>query len=241
MCFAYSTAAMISQRVGFEVSPLDIATTFYLTDARQLADSPNRAVKRQVIADKQLIPRLIQIQTSHDISADGNARNHPFIDKLEGGEEDAAALLANLQPLCPEEDLPSYDGFDKHMSFLDRMKRFAVHASPKISFRALAGSPAAARKSSAADYVNAKWVEYVRSKCRRVASPVALLPIVFRTAEDQEAFKGNGNSSIDVRQILKVIDYALDRGRHPVIKSHYYTLQNRSPSDTDRFAGITQA
>ena len=31
ICFAYATAGMISRRVGFEVSPLDVATTFFFS------------------------------------------------------------------------------------------------------------------------------------------------------------------------------------------------------------------
>lgn len=236
MCFAYSTAAMISQRVGFEVSPLDIATTFYLSDATRLAENRNRTVQRQVKTDKQLIPRLIHAQNSHDISADGNARNHPFIDKLEGGEEDAAAMLANLKPLCPEKDLPSYDGFDKQISLLDQMKRFASHASPRMNFRSLVGSPASVRKSVAADYVNAKWMEYVNSRCKRIPSPVPLLPIVYRTAEDQEDLEGKRSSGINSSKVLRIIDYALDKKRYPVIAYSYYTIQDRALNDTDRFA-----
>ncbi len=236
MCFAYSTAAMISQRVGFEVSPLDIATTFYLSDARRLAASADRSVRRLVNADKQLIPRLIHAQNAHDISTDGNARNHSYIDKLEGGEEDAAAMLANLKPLCPEKDLPSYDGFDKQISLLDQMKRFAAHASPRMTFRSLVGSPASVRKSVAADYVNAKWMEYVNSRCKRIPSPVPLLPIVFRTAEDQEDFEVKKDSRVNSSKVLKIIDYALDRKRYPVIAYSYYTIQDRALNDTDRFA-----
>ena len=106
MCFAYSTAAMISQRVGFAVSPLDIATTFYLTDARRLAESPESGCEAASQRRQEVDPEvLILTQSAHDTSEDGTSGNHPFIDKLEGGEEDAAALLANLQPLCPERRL----------------------------------------------------------------------------------------------------------------------------------------
>ncbi|WP_204270418.1 hypothetical protein, partial [Klebsiella aerogenes] len=41
----------------------------------------------------------------------GNRRREPYFDKLEGGEEDAAALLYNLDGLCTERDLPSHEGY----------------------------------------------------------------------------------------------------------------------------------
>ena len=41
ICFAYATADMISQRLGTEISALDVATKYYFVDPSRLAHSTN--------------------------------------------------------------------------------------------------------------------------------------------------------------------------------------------------------
>ena len=122
------------------------------------------------------------------------------------------------------------------MAYLDRMRRFAVHASPKMSFRFLPVKPGFGTQDERCGLRERKMDRVCPLESKRFSTPVPLLPIVFRTAEDQEALEGKSGASIDSRQILRIIDYALDKGRHPVIGYSYYALQSRAPSDTDRFA-----
>ncbi len=79
------------------------------SDLLRSSDVP---VRRFMHKRSELVQQAASNQIGIDVSRDENPRQRPFIDKLEGGEEDTAALMANLKGLCPNSDLPSHNGFD---------------------------------------------------------------------------------------------------------------------------------
>ncbi len=232
ICFAYATAAMISHRVGFEVSPLDVATTFFFASPLELRSSRWPEVSGYIKAHPKRMQSLIWDQNQADISPDENPAKRPYADRLEGGEEDSAALMANLKGLCRNADLPSHDGFEQYRRLLFKM-RWAGLRQPNLCYRAMAGAPQKVR-DSIADNFNARWLAFTDSKCRRVASPVPLLPISYRFAQDQEEFLSMEVTPDLKRKQKKIIDianYALDHGRRPVVGYSYYVLQPRAVDD----------
>lgn len=237
ICFAFATAAMISQRVGFAVSPLDIATTFFFSSPYDLRASRWKPVADYVRTHPNRMQTLVWDQNQVDVSPDENPGGRPYADRLEGGEEDSAALLANLKGLCRNADLPSHNGFEPFWTLTVRM-RIAGLRQPNQCHRALAKAPRKVRDGIADNY-NARWLAFVEEKCRRTPSPVPLLPASYRFAQDQEEFL-----SLDVTpelrkkqaRILDMVNYALDNNRHPVVGYSYYILQPRAVDDPDRFA-----
>ena len=242
ICFAYAASAMISKRVGFEVSPLDIATTFFFGSPYELRSSKWKQVSDFIRTHPGRMQTLVWDQNQVDISPDENPGGRPYVDRLEGGEEDSAALLANLKDLCPNADLPSHEGFEQFRTQKSRM-RFASLRKPNLCYRALAGSPRKVRDDIADNY-NARWLKLVENRCRRVASPVPLLPVSYRFAQDQEEFLSMEiTPSLRKKQakILDMANYALDNNRHPVVGYSYYILQPRASDDPDRFADHSSA
>lgn len=240
ICFAYATAGMISRRVGFEVSPLDVATTFFLSSPYDLRSS-RKEVSSYLKTNPRLMQTLVSDQYQVDVALDENPRARPYIDRLEGGEEDAAALMANLKGLCRDADLPSHDGFEQYRAHLLQARFVSFVRKLNMCYRALVGTARRFRER-VADHFNVQWLNLVQQRCQRTPSPVPLLPVSLRIAQDQEEFSSQSeqedkSDKLKSRgKILDMIDYALNHGRHPVVGYSYYVLQLRALNDPDRFA-----
>lgn len=238
MCFAYATADMISQRVGAVVSPMDVATKYYFADAARLALSTTSELRRELAALGDFDATVRHSRDTIDIAAAGNAAREPLFDKLEGGEEDIAALLYNIDGLCLDADLPSFDGYMFARDFLRRnflRARFAP--KPNLTPRAVATTSDRLR-SPLADAYNAAWVAHTERSCRRRPSPVPLLPAAYRIAHDRQAViemlqEGRPISAAKKNRMMAMIDYALDNGRAPAVGYTYWVLEEREANDPD--------
>ena len=89
---------MIAQRIGVAVSPVDLATGYFLADADHFLRDPAAAFS------------IAESRRGVDVTAESNPRRTPYVDRLEGGEERFAVQIANARGLCPESDLPSIGG-----------------------------------------------------------------------------------------------------------------------------------
>ncbi|MFC6773122.1 hypothetical protein [Methylobacterium gregans] len=237
ICFAYATADMISQRVGRAVSPLDVATKFYFADPERLAALPDPRIAQHLRAHPRFREDIAWSRNAVDIDPTRNPRHEPYFDKLEGGEEDAAALLYNLDGLCDERDLPSHEGYAHHTRFF-LAQRYGSHVrAPNQCFRAT-GATVDRLRSRRADAFNAAWMRRVASLCRRRPSPVPLLPVSYRVASNQLEFMemletGKVPSRARIDRMLAMVDYALDHRRAPTIGYSWYILEARDPKDPD--------
>jgi hypothetical protein len=92
ICFAYATTDMISQRAGTEISALDVATKYYFADPSRLARSANPDLKRHLRGMGDYRAAIAESQATTDVSSEHNPGRHPYIDMLEGGEEDIRPL-----------------------------------------------------------------------------------------------------------------------------------------------------
>ena len=241
ICFAYATADMISQRVGTEISALDVATKYYFANPSRLAQSTNPDLQLHLRAIGDYRSAVAQSRATMEVSGDDNPGRLPYIDKLEGGEEDIAALLYNVAGLCKDQDLPSYDGFTHFAARLAFLRtRLKLFPSPQYSRRGLAGA-ALALHSAETDAFNLAWISRTERQCRRRPLPVALLPISYRVATNEASFmqlleEGRTPSDTQVDRMFSMIDYALDHGRAPAVGYSWYVLEVAAPDETDLVA-----
>jgi hypothetical protein len=139
ICFAYATADMVSQRVGTEISALDVATKYYFGDPSRLAQSTNPDLQRHLRGMGDYRAAIAESRATTDISSEHNPGRYPYFDMLEGGEEDIAPLLYNVGGLCKDLDLPSYDGFT-HFAALALLRTLMQEFPPaQYSIISLAG------------------------------------------------------------------------------------------------------
>ncbi len=92
---------MISKRLRPVVSALDVAATFYFANPAELYKSTHRRLRDFLAGRKGLANEIVAPRNSVDVSEAENPAKKPFFDKLEGGEEDAAALLLNIKGAVP--------------------------------------------------------------------------------------------------------------------------------------------
>jgi hypothetical protein len=228
ICFSYGAADMVSQRVGFAVSPLDLATAYFYAEP-QARFTPQRPQSRELLTHR----------TNIDVSADFNPARVPFVDKLEGGEENFAILLANRRGLCRESDLPSMEGFRDYFGLLAwwRFRASAARAQ-KLCRKEFFGVPESMRGDEA-DYVNAHWLKYAEGRCNRAKSPVPLIPVVYRLSHDlvtlmEQRAEGWTPSPAQARRVFGMIDYALEHHRYPAVGYSYEALEKRLPTEGER-------
>lgn len=238
ICFAYATADMISHRLGRQIAPLDVATKTYFADPERLAAIP--ALREHLKAHPNWRADIAWSRNAAEMSNIGNPKLLPYFDKIEGGEEDTAALLYNIGGLCEDRDLPSNDGYRYANPTLRRLRYRSRLAPRPMSFRSLAGTVPHLRHPQT-DTFNAAWIAHVEARCRRVPLAVPLLPVSYRVAANQAEFvelreSGTPPSQKAITRILAMIDYALDHGRLPTIGYSWYLLEDRDPKDPDLHA-----
>jgi hypothetical protein len=241
ICFAYATTDMISQRVGTEISALDVATKYYFADPSRLAQSTNPDLQRYLRGMGDYRAAIAESRAATDVSSEHNPGRHPYIDMLEGGEEDIAALLYNVGGLCKDQDLPSYDGYTHFAAYLALLRTWMrVFPPAQYSRISLAGA-APALLSPKTDAFNAAWISRVERQCRRRPLPVPLLPVNYRVATNQASFmqlleEGRPPSDAQVDRMFSMIDYSLDHNRAPAVGYSWYVLEKRDPNDMDLVA-----
>jgi hypothetical protein len=241
ICYAYASADMISHRIGLAVSALDVATTFYFTDPSGLYTANDKRV-REFVADRPgLMDEIVAQRSRVDISEEKNPLRRPYFDKLEGGEEDVAALLLNIKGVCLDRDLPSNDGYYLYTALLEILRRKArATPNPGICLRSV-GATIPKLNDPIADVFNDAWIRYVDERCHRIQSPTPLLPVSYRAAVDQRETverkrAGQDISRAEKARMFAMIDYALDHRRNPTIGYSFYLLEARAPDDPDEFA-----
>ena len=241
ICYAYAAADMISQRIGLAVSALDVATTFYFTDPSGLYTANDRRVREFVAEKPGIMDEIVAQRSRVDVSEEKNTLRRPYFDKLEGGEEDVAALLLNIKGVCLDQDLPSNDGYYLYTALLEILRRKArATPNPAICLRSV-GATVPKLNDPIADVFNDAWLRYVEERCHRIQSPAPLLPISYRAAVDQREVverkrAGKDISGREKAHMFAMIDYALDHRRNPTIGYSFYLLEARAPDDPDEFA-----
>ena len=234
VCFAYGSADMIAQRIGVAVSPVDLATGYFLADA----DHP-LCYGRPGLRDPAAAISIAESRRGVEVTDETNPRRTPYVDRLEGGEERFAVQIANVRGLCHESDLPSIEGFHDYLGQLYYFRFLALAATEtKICRKGLFGVPPELRDDMA-DAANIAWLNYVETRCQRFKSPVPLKPVTYHIVDDLEALlrqkaKGWTPSPAQEHEAFARIDYALDHKRYPVVGYSYEVLEKRMPGEQDR-------
>jgi hypothetical protein len=224
VCFSYGSADMISQRIGRAVSPVDIATGFFLGEADRL------------LTDRRKLAALDKMRRMIDVSSEFNPSQTPWVDRMEGGDESFAAEIAGARGLCPESDLPAVESFRDYMHELYYFRFLALaQGEEKVCRKGLFGLPVRLRNPMA-DAANLAWKRYVDSRCHRFRSPVPLIPVTYSFADDFETlarwkYEGWKPSAKQAGEAFARIDYALDHRRYAAIGYSYEVFEKRSPGE----------
>jgi len=214
---------------------------YYFADPSRLAQIGDADLRAHLGRIGDWRAMIATSRATMEISRDDNFNGMPYADKLEGGEEDVAALLYNIDGVCLETDLPSYDGYMHFQGYLNLL-RVRTRLFPKEGYcrMSLAGA-GESLQNPATDAFNALWLDRVARQCRRLPLPAPLLPVSFRVAKNEAAFlqmldEKRSPSGADVAHMFAMIDYALDHGRAPAVGYSWFVLEDAKPDDFDPVA-----
>jgi hypothetical protein len=120
LCFAYTSADLMSQRMGKSVSAAYVAANYALANSSRLAESraPELRSHLESYDWRQRVDTARLSSSFYDRDGEcleGDEQDRVGILGIDGGEEDVAVLLANVDGVCLENDFPSTGpmGFSK--------------------------------------------------------------------------------------------------------------------------------
>ena len=221
-CFAYSSAVLLSQRTGRDVSALDLATGFYLSAPAKFSERVAPVVRAELGDD--FIARLAGETSRPGVDIDGKLAIFPH---LEGGFEASTLAWANARGICEDRRLPSAGGTDAYARLNRRLTRAASHerltAGPEVE------GIAARFRGPVTDRFHTGWLRYTRDRCRARPAPVAVLPVDFAlTGTSREFLRARREGRLDdddQTRVFEVLDYALDHDRVAAIGFDLNTVQ----------------
>ena len=224
-CFAYSSANLLTQRTGVDVSALDLATGFYLNKPAEFA----RRVSARVLAElgPEFLNRLPRETFRAGVDIDGKLAILPH---LEGGFEASTLALANARGLCGDRQLPGEGGTDRYARVIATFRQSALHG------RAPAGAEVEGISSRfrgpVADRFHTAWLRFAAKRCKSRPSPLDILPVDFglaATSREFQVFRSEGRvGDDDQTRVLAALDYALDHGRVAAIGFDLNTVQSHA-------------
>ena len=234
-CFAYSSAILLSQRMGVDISALDLATNFYFTDPDLLVKNRNSDLAQYLRAHPTWRSEVIEARDAADISIstgeNGRKLSRPYFHSLAGGVEDVALLLANARGLCLESDFASSDGLSLHQAKIDEFTKFAESHSQILTLDPRIKKLPAKFREPIADVFNTRWLNYQRKHCHRVEAPAAALPAGYYAAQTYEDLlektqKHEIDSVKEAKKLYSVLDTSLDSGRAAAIGYSLYLFSS---------------
>lgn len=237
-CYAYATSDIISQRTHVQVSALDVAANFYFGRTDLLARSTDPIVQEYIKTHPSWLDLIHKHRKDVDITVVKKS-TVPYLDRLEGGEEDTATLLSNVKGLCPDADLPGDQAYESYKGMMDGLRK--AHTAAPLNDEVGPVHEAYSKfRGRKADAFNMLWLNQVDNQCHRVQAPVPLVPVAYRIADSFEDFLKRSkrhafNSPVEKNKMMSMIDYALDHGRTPAIGYSFFILQKHTADDPDLF------
>lgn len=221
-CFAYSSANLVTQRTGVDVSALDLATGFYLNNPREVEARVSARVRSELGAD--FFARLPRETWRTGVDVDGKLAILPH---LEGGFEASTMAIANARGLCADRRLPGEGGTDAYARVMTRFRQDALHARIEAGPEVDGISPRF--RTPVGDRFHTAWLRYAAARCRARPAPLDILPVDFALTETSRQFRalreagrlGDG----DQTRVLAALDFALDHGRVAAIGFDLNTVQ----------------
>ena len=221
ICFAFSSADMISHKLGRRVSAYDIAAQYYLSDVERLRAFPDPEVQRS-LRETQFFEG---VRTPNESQPQLN-RNRILTSEglfYGGGSDEHAMILANVNGVCPVENIP--EGPHEFANFLKGVTKLA---RKMVSERSSAPSNESVGdvRDPVAQIQARAYQRYIQERCpRRIPVSQAITPhALYASAEIdsleayEQATKGNATQKERFRQMmLKEVDRVLDSGAIPSI------------------------
>lgn len=207
-CYAYTSADLISQRLGRRVSAIPLAVDYLLEDPRRLHDSPHPAVRELVRKQPELIESIRTDRFRRSVEDTNSIRG--FVDS--GGYLEDATLLANVGGICAEDKLPSSS--TRARQLVERARKTAA-ARAKADPADLCTYPADLRPPASTSILMEPlawreaqlWRAEIERACPREPVSVPLIPRTFYANADSPT------AARDRKAALDEIDDALSRGR----------------------------
>lgn len=246
-CYAYTTADMITQRMGLphghQISAADLSATFMLAQADRLSRHSSPVMQSYLAANTGIWEK---IRTHRQVEA-GNYTPENILRGLldTGGQEDTTLLLANLQDFCLEAKLPSREGFIRGL--VERVR--ANHRRLDREYRRRYGLPLQRLQSDSTSAIQDpisvaiadSYHRAIQRQCgKRVKFNQVFLPQTLKFSETLELYKKKvSTGEIDLgtsqAQLKEAIDKALDRGRVAAIGYDAYSIIKREPADQNPY------
>lgn len=237
-CFSYTSADLINQRLGVNVSALDLAMAFYFADAGRLRRTREPALREYLTAHPRFEQEIEAARAREDVAIDGQ---HPFFHHLEGGFEAPALLLANTRGLCDDSKMRSEGGFREHMDVLAFLENRASRGVGVVGKDVARLHPRF--RDGVADLFHTEWLRYVQVRCGHRPPPIALLPLDFAIAANSADFlRGRTEGRLgdaEQEQVLARVDYALDHARVAAIGLDLNTLLKATQDGDDGDHSVT--
>lgn len=215
LCFAYSASDLVRSRTGIAVSALDLATGFFFNDAKALKKLRNRKVRRYLAGHPGFEEEIKTYREAVEIGEGAVKSRLPMFHHLEGGHEVPTLLLANLKGLCEESSFPSAGGYERHSKLIAALEKAARDRSRKAGPEVQIFDRRF--RHPVADIFNTGWLRYNAKTCRRVASPVPLIPVDYAMATSLQDFEDKVKSGRigrrERRRYLGALNFALNHRR----------------------------
>lgn len=241
-CFAYTSADLVSQRIGKKVSATDLASTFILADANKLLKSPDPEVQAYLRANPDFADLITKTRNFEklDYSPEGLLTEKGMKDT--GGAEDVTIMLANTKGYCLESKFPSREKVqDKFFHDVQKLL-YRRYRADKMSFCSdlpVASDPTSALIDPVSLAIAKIYEEELDKKCRRQPLPVTLVPVMKKYADSLPEYrslieKGEVKRSESEQALLDSLDHALDNHRVAAIGYSANLIMKPEPGDKDQ-------
>jgi hypothetical protein len=212
-CYAHSAADLVSQKLGQNVSAMDLATTYLLADESKL-DLANPLISTYLKSDPDFFRRLKKWRRD-EIGA--YEANRFFTEKglfYLGGYDQDAILLSSIHGFCPEVELPGSDAlFHSYLAQLEAFakKQCGVGGIIQCQIKApIKMGEIDDPNSKALGFLFQSWVD---QKCQhRIKPHSTFIARSYDVAESIEEYQQKIKSGeLKVNQVLKKMMKEIDR------------------------------
>jgi hypothetical protein len=241
-CFAYTSADLISQRIGRRVSATDLASTFILADATKLLESRDPEIQGYLRENPDFADLITKTRNFEklDYSPEGLLTEKGMKDT--GGAEDVTIMLANTKGYCPESNFPSREKVQDKFFHDVRKLLYRRYRADRLKFCSdlpEAWDPTSAVIDPVSRAIAKLYEEELDKKCRRQPLPAPLIPVMKKYADSLPEYralieKGQVKRGESEKALLDSLDQALDNHRVAAIGYSANLIMKPEPGDKDQ-------
>lgn len=239
-CFAYTSADLISQRIGKKVSATDLASTFILSDARRLFESRDPEVQAYLREHPDFGELIKKMRNSEPLDYGPQGLFMAGM-KETGGAEDVTVMMANTKGYCLESNFPSREkDQDKFFHAVRRIIRRQVEADATRFCLDVPQTPDATSAviDPTSRAIARLYEKELDEKCRRRPLPAPLIPVMKKYADSLPEYferikKGEVKREESEKGLFDSLDYALDHGRVAAIGYSANLIMKPEPGEED--------